>query len=92
MLENAIYHGVELLPNGGEIVVSGRQEDGQLEIELTNPVADGRARESDGNRMALANIKERFELAFAGKGTVDLVERDGLFTATLRFPEKADVE
>ena len=92
LLENAIYHGIELLPGGGEIIVSGRQKENGLEIQLTNPVDGSRARENDGNKMALSNIKERFELAFAGKGTVELVERDGLFTATLTFPEQVDAE
>ncbi len=41
--------------------------------------------------MALSNIRQRFELAFAGKGFVNLSERDGHVTVTLRFPEKDEV-
>ncbi|MBT8087446.1 MAG: histidine kinase [Gammaproteobacteria bacterium] len=92
LLENAIYHGVELLPDGGEIVVTGRQDGDMFELRLTNPTAGDRTREDDGNKMALSNIKERFELAFEGKGFVDLAERNGLFTVTLRFPEQAEAE
>ncbi len=91
LLENAIYHGIELLPDGGEIVVSGRKDGDLFELELTNPVAGDRARDDDGHKMALSNIRQRFELAFAGKGFVNLSERDGHVTVTLRFPEKDEV-
>ena len=89
LLENAIYHGIELLADGGEIVVSGRRTGATMEIELRNPIVPDQPRGSEGNRMALANIRERFELAFAGKGSVAAEERDGSFGVTLRFPERA---
>ncbi len=89
LLENAIYHGIEPLPDGGEIVVSGRRRETGLEVELSNPVAPGPQQVSEGNRMALANIRERFELAFAGKGSIEVAERGGTFSITLCFPEQA---
>ncbi len=89
LLENAIYHGIEPLPDGGEIVVAGRRGETVLEVELRNPVAPDQPRVSEGNRMALANIRERFELAFGVKGGVDVAESGGTFSITLRFPERA---
>ncbi len=89
LLENAIYHGIEPLPDGGEIVVAGRRGETALEVELRNPVAPDQPRVSEGNRMALANIRERFELAFGVKGGVDVAESGGTFSITLRFPERA---
>ena len=56
LLENAIYHGIELLPNGGEVVVSGKRDDKFLQITISNPVAEGEKRAKSGNKMALANI------------------------------------
>ena len=44
LLENAIYHGIELLPEGGEVVVSGKKDGKFLEIAMSNPVAKGRHR------------------------------------------------
>ena len=45
-----------------------------LEIEILNPVPLGPfGRAQDGNQMALANIRQRFELAYGTKGaTVDV--------------------
>jgi len=86
LLENAIYHGVELLPEGGDVVATGRRDGTTLEIRITNPVPNDKVRGVDGNQMALSNIQQRFELAFAGNGRVDIDESDGIFTVTLRFP------
>ena len=86
LLENAIYHGVELLPGGGEVVAKGRRDGATLEIRMTNPVPADEARSADGNQMALSNIQQRFELAFSGNGSVDIDQTDDAFTITLRFP------
>ncbi len=86
LLENAIYHGIELLPDGGEVVVSGRRDGDFLAISMSNPVAVGEERSKSGNKMAMTNIQQRFELAYDGRGTVDIESGDGSFSVHLRFP------
>ena len=86
LIENAIYHGIELLPEGGEVVVSGRRDGKYLQIEVTNPVAPGKSRSKDGNKMALANIRQRFELAYGNRATIDVAGQDDTYTVVLRFP------
>ena len=86
LLENAIYHGVELLPDGGEVLVTGRRDGRLLEICVSNPVAPGKARSKEGNRMAMANIRQRFELAYGSRASVDVDDSDNRFSVTLRFP------
>jgi two-component system sensor histidine kinase AlgZ len=86
LIENAIYHGIELLPEGGEVVVSGRRDGKYLQIEVTNPVAPGKSRSKDGNKMALANIRQRFELAYGNRATIDVAVEDDTYTVVLRFP------
>jgi two-component system sensor histidine kinase AlgZ len=63
LIENAIYHGIELLPDGGEVIVTGTRDGRYLQIAVSNPVAPGKARNKDGNKMAMDNIRQRFELA-----------------------------
>ncbi len=86
LLENAIYHGIELLPDGGEVTVTGIRDDEFLVITISNPVAPGIKRSKDGNKMAMSNIRQRFELAYDNRATVDVADTDTKFTVTLRFP------
>lgn len=86
LLENAIYHGIELLPDGGEVLVSGRRDGDTLEIAMSNPVAEGKRRDKRGNKMAMSNIRQRFDLAYGNRGSVDIDEREDRFSVTLRFP------
>lgn len=86
LLENAIYHGIELLPDGGEVVVSGKRDGDFLVISMSNPVAGGEERAKSGNKMAMTNIQQRFELAYAGRGSVDIEDSDESFSVHLRFP------
>jgi two-component system sensor histidine kinase AlgZ len=92
LLENAIYHGIELLPDGGEVVVTGRTLDGQLEISVSNPVAVGEKRAAGGNKMAMSNIRQRFELAYGDGDAVRVDDAGDRFTVTLRFPFDEDPE
>ena len=86
LLENAIYHGIELLPDGGEVVVTGRRDGQFAVVSMVNPVAEGAKREKTGNNMALANIRQRFELAYGSRGSVRVDDSAGQYTVTLRFP------
>lgn len=86
LLENAIYHGIELLPDGGEVVVSGKRDGDYLLISMSNPVAVGGQRSTSGNKMAMTNIQQRFELAYEGRATVVVEDGEGRFTVRLRFP------
>ena len=86
LLENAIYHGIELLPKGGEVRVRGQRDGKFLVITMSNPVARNQKRSTDGNKMALANIRQRFELAYHSRATVDVDTDDDNYTVRLRFP------
>ena len=86
LLENAIYHGIELLPDGGEVTVTGTQEKDHLQISISNPVAVGEKRSTGGNKMAMSNIQQRFELAYGSKATVRVDDDSDRFSVTLRFP------
>ena len=90
LIENAIYHGIELLPDGGDVTVTGKRDGQYLSISVSNPVAPGKARSKDGNKMAIANIRQRFELAYGSRASVEIDDQDDSFTVTLRFPIDTD--
>ena len=86
LLENAIYHGIELLPEGGEVVVSGKRDGKDLVITMSNPVAVDSERTQGGNQMAMNNIQQRFELAYERGATVSIEDGGDNFSVMLRFP------
>jgi len=85
LLENAIYHGIEQLPGGGVVSVTGRRDGDSLAIVIENPRAPG-ATSPPGHRMALDNIRQRFELAYGRHGGLEVDADDARYRVTLRFP------
>ncbi len=75
LLENAIHHGIELLPKGGNIDIRLRIVDGRLNISITSPYAElSEAAHRDGDT-ALNNIRLRLHDLYGD--TADLkIERD----------------
>ena len=55
-------------------------------LRISNPVAPGKMRGREGNKMAMANIRQRFELAYGSRASIDVEDRDDRYTVTLRFP------
>jgi len=86
LLENAIYHGIESLPDGGEVVVTGFRNGDQLHIKISNPVSHTASNKTDGNKMALANIRQRFELAYGKRSTVTIDASDNRFSVQIIYP------
>src|SRR5512135_3045366 len=63
LVENAVYHGIEPLPDGGEISLNVYRSADKVHIVVRNPIAAD-AGHHKGNRIALANIRERLLLHF----------------------------
>jgi len=85
LLENAIYHGIEPQPGGGTVTVTGELSGKLITIVVRNPVGDYDS-EREGNRLALANIRERLGLLYGERGLVKSGRFDNEFIVTLRFP------
>jgi two-component system, LytTR family, sensor histidine kinase AlgZ len=87
LLENAVYHGIETLPEGGSVSIVGRVENNLIHIEVRNPIKPQSGYgDREGNRMALENIRQRLELAWPGRARVDASQQGAEFCARLVFP------
>jgi len=86
LLENAIYHGIEPRPDGGVVTVTGEFNKGMITVVVRNPVPLANLTVRDGNRLALANIKERLDLMYGERATVKSGRFDDQYIVTLRFP------
>ena len=64
LLENAVYHGIEPLPEGGVIDVRLYRNNDGLNMEVGNPAIRQATTRTAGNKMALSNIRERLDLLF----------------------------
>ncbi len=63
LVENAVYHGIEPQPAGGEISLNIYRSSDKVHIVVRNPIA-AESGHHKGNRIALANIRERLLLHF----------------------------
>jgi len=86
LLENAIYHGIEPRRDGGLIRIVGRLNRGMVELTVRNPLPEDGLSGHSGNRMAMANIRERLDLMYPGSATLESGETEGEYLVRLRFP------
>ncbi|MDM3870939.1 histidine kinase [Porticoccus sp. W117] len=85
VLENAIYHGIQLLPDGGTIKISLQREGNRLTFEVNNPRSP--IMESHrGSRTALTNIRHRLEAHFGSSATVTAEEGDNCYITRISYP------
>ena len=85
LVENAVYHGIEPSPAGGEIAIDIARVGALVEMTLTNPVPAA-SRHATGNKMAMANIRERLQLHFDAEASLRSEVRDGTYRVTIRVP------
>jgi two-component system sensor histidine kinase AlgZ len=90
LLENAIGHGIEPLPEGGTVLVEGTSDGERVTLRISNPVSATAKAVRSGNRMALDNIRQRLELAFPGRASVTVDDGGEQYRVTLQFPQVMD--
>ena len=86
LVENAIYHGIEPLPQGGMVTIDGERVGDDLIIRVTNPLPTAARRSHRGNQVAVQNIRDRLALAFGERGRMEISEVDDQYQVILRFP------
>ena len=87
LLENAIYHGIEPLADGGLIRVEGAADDGMITISISNPLAPAHQRPAGhGHRLALDNIRQRLELVYGERARLEVESLADQFRVLIGFP------
>lgn len=85
LVENAVYHGIEPIAEGGEIVVIITHKANELRIKISNPYQANNSHHM-GNKMALKNIKERLALHFDLEASIRHQTNNGQYTVSIRMP------
>lgn len=92
LVENAVKYGISTRPEGGEIAITARCVDGQLQLSVTNPgelqparQRTGLAAESTG--LGLKNAAERLRAFFGERARLELrAATDSLVVAEVSIP------
>ena len=85
LLENAVYHGIEPRTEPGTINIGIRRDGERIQMILRNPfLPQGDHR--GGNRMALANIRERLALHFDAEASVNTTETANIYEVRIVIP------
>ncbi len=93
LVENAVYHGIEPRAGGGRVHILGTYNRGVLRLEVRNPLPETTRRApGGGNQMALANIRERLQLAYGPEARLEMDEREGLYRVRVLFPLSGGAE
>ena len=85
LVENAIYHGIQPLADGGTIRIAGRLAAGGVEITMKNPLPPDAVPARNG--VAIANIRARIEYHFGPRGELRCESAGGEYTVTVRLPD-----
>ena len=85
LLENAVYHGIEPRSEPGTIHIRIARDGGQIQLTLSNPYQPA-GNHHAGNRMALANIRERLALHFDVEASVKTLAKDETYEVRIVIP------
>ncbi len=89
LLENAIYHGIQPLPNGGTISLKLWFEADTVNVRIENPLPPPGGRGlSAGNKMAIANIRSRLQVLFGNRAMLTSGVEEDRYVTALRYPMK----
>ncbi len=88
LLENAVYHGIEPSFAGGTITVQLWGEGDMLNIMISNPLPELSASASHrrGNKIAMANVRERLERHFGDRASLQNMEKMGNYFVKIKIP------
>jgi len=88
LAENAVYHGIEPIAEGGKILISALQIGNKLQLSVSNPlVPENKSQTSkQGNQMAQENIRQRLKLVYGNKGGFTINDTKESYTVSLLIP------
>lgn len=89
LVENAIYHGIEPITEGGRIKISAQLDNNRLCLKVSNPVNDQvDMNRHEGNHMAQANIKTRLALMYGDAAEFSISTEPDMYTVSIGIPVK----
>jgi two-component system sensor histidine kinase AlgZ len=84
LLENAVYHGIQQLPEGGCLRLDVAVDGPRVRVTVSNPIAPGAAH--GGSGIALANIRARLAAIYGERAALRVRDDAGQWIAELELP------
>ena len=88
LVENAIYHGIQPLPEGGTISIVGMFDGKYINIDIENPLG-GSTSYHKGNQIAQKNIALRLETYYGETARLSIQRHANTYRVNLRFPYRS---
>lgn len=85
LLENAIYHGIQPLPEGGTISITGQFDGRQIQLDIKNPIIETPSLHQ-GNRMAQHNIHQRLQAYYGTQAQLSVQTNVNIYHVRLSVP------
>ena len=86
LLENAVYHGIEPLSQGGRITIRISSSVKELQLVVENPCTPATGERHSGSKMALQNIRERLELLFDVEARYQVESTEETYRVEITLP------
>jgi two-component system sensor histidine kinase AlgZ len=87
LLENAIYHGIQPLPEGGTIKVSVHIRNQRVHVAVSNPFSTAKGSgDHKGNKLALQNLVSRLQAFYPERSDFSIDTTDSTFTVSFSYP------
>ena len=96
LLENAIYHGIEKLPEGGVIRIRAQRMPDGILFSLENPkptaghAPQGQAPEGTGMHMAMRNVRQRLHMSFGERTRFTSLDSGDRYQVSFFVPRPQD--
>ncbi|GAB4216785.1 MAG: hypothetical protein Fur007_17510 [Rhodoferax sp.] len=86
LVENAVTHGVEPAPQGGEVRISTQRRGAIVVIKITNSLPPGEQAASAGHGLALDNVRQRLALLHDVQAEFRAGRARGVFQVRIQMP------
>jgi two-component system sensor histidine kinase AlgZ len=89
LAENAVYHGIEPIAEGGKILISALQIGNRLKLSVSNPLTSDTMASTygkKGNQMAQDNIRQRLKLVYGNRGEFTINDTKESYTVSILIP------
>lgn len=86
LIENGVYHGVQLIEEGGTIQITGLFDGKQIKLDVESPMSSDAMHKHVGNQIGQQNILQRLRLYFGHAAKMRVEQHASLYCVSLRFP------